>query len=130
LLFVLLIKKINVVFFKHIYGHNGIPGGGIEEKETFIDTLKREPIEEINCEVIDFGIVGYEIIDYPDVNERKYFGRYWTLVKKLNGLVNDPCGKAIERILVPYEQSAEILNWGEKGKLLLEEAYKNFMEKA
>lgn len=119
-------QKLNIVFFKHKDGHYGIPGGGVEKGEVFVDTIKRESMEEINSKVIDFGYIGYEIMDYPETGERKYFGRYWTMVEKLHGIVNDPCGKALERVIVPYENAVDFLGWGEKGRLLIEEAFRQF----
>src|SRR3989338_1947122 len=45
------IDNNNVVIYKHVDGYYGLPGGSVEENESFEEALKREIREEIACEV-------------------------------------------------------------------------------
>ena len=52
--------------------------------------------------------------------------RYVALVKLNAGPVKDPAGKALERLGCEKEKAKELLNWGERGKILIDLASKNF----
>ncbi len=40
--------------------------------------------------------------------------------------VQDPCGKALERIVVPVDEAIQKLNWGKKGEILVPLAVKRY----
>lgn len=117
----------NVVLYKHIDGYFGLPGGGVEEGENFEQTLKREIYEESACEVLDFGFVAIQIDTAAHRPVPKHYQiRYWAKVKLLDQPINDPCGKALFREVVNLEEAAQKLDWGERGKILLELARKKY----
>lgn len=117
-----------IVVYKHIDEYYGLPGGTVEEGESFEDALKREVKEESACEVLDYGLIGYiKDIQLPE-EKIKYQLRYWAHVKLLDEPVNDPDGKALSREVININDAAEKLNWGERGKILLELAKRKYKE--
>jgi ADP-ribose pyrophosphatase YjhB (NUDIX family) len=110
----------NLVLFKHIDGYYSLPGGSIEDGEKFEETLSREVMEESACEVKKFELIGYVKVTETKIGQVKYQLRFWADVNPLNQPVEDPAGKALERILVPIEKVNELLNWGDRGKILLD----------
>lgn len=121
------------MIYKHIDGYYGLPGGSIEKDESFEETLKREVKEEITCEILDYELIGYvKDIQIELPKKEKYQLRYWVKVKLLSGSVNDPCGKALSREVINLNKAAEKLNWGERGRALLQLAigkYKKYYKK-
>lgn len=118
-----------VVLYKHIDGYFGLPGGKIEENETPDEALIREIREEINAEVINFGVFAF-VRSYKENNPKNvtYNLRYWAIVDiNKEGVVRDPAGKALERILVDVENVSRSLNWGRTGEVLIDEARKEFL---
>lgn len=119
-----------IVLYKHIDGYYGFPGGKIERGESPEETLVREIREEINAEVINFGIFAF-VKSYKKTSPEKvtYNLRYWAIVNiDREEIINDPAGKALERIIVDAKNAPKILNWGKAGEILVKEAYKEFLK--
>ena len=118
----------HIVIFKHIDGYYSLPGGTIEEGEKFEETLRREVKEECACAVLDYGLIGYVKGTEVKSGKIKYQLRYWAKVKLLDEPINDPCGKAIAREVVPINEANKKLNWGERGQVLLDLAERKYKE--
>lgn len=114
-----------VVLYKHIDGYFGLPGGKVEENEDLDAALKREVLEESACNVVESRIFAY-VRSYKEKSPEKitYNLRYCVKVKLLDQPVQDPAGKAIERVVVNLNEASTKLNWGDKGKLLIDLASK------
>ena len=57
-------KNIGILYVGK-YNYHKLPGGGLEGDESGGETLKRECLEEIGCNIETFGELG-EIIEYRD----------------------------------------------------------------
>jgi ADP-ribose pyrophosphatase YjhB (NUDIX family) len=110
-----------IVLYKHIDGYYGLPGGKVEEGEDFYSALTREIKEEVGANMLDCGIFAYVKSYKQDKPEKITFNlRYWAIVDaKTNCPVNDPAGKAIERIIVDSDKAKSLLNWGKNGETLI-----------
>lgn len=115
----------NIVLFKHIDGYYSLPGGSVEKGEKFEETLKREVMEESACEVKKCKFIGYVKDTETESGKIKYQLRFWAEINPLNQQVQDPAGKALERIIVPIKKANELLNWGDRGRILLDLAKRN-----
>jgi hypothetical protein len=51
--------------------------------------------------------------------EVTYNARFAAQVKLIDKAIKDPAGKAVDRRIVDVEDAPEILDWGEKGELLI-----------
>lgn len=110
-----------VVLYKHIDGYYGLPGGKVETGEDLRAALVREIKEEINANTIDCGVFAY-VKSYQQAEPEKitFNLRYWAIVDaETDGSVNDPAGKAVERIVVDLDKAIALLNWGKNGELLI-----------
>lgn len=98
----------------------GLVGGTIENGETFVDTLKREIIEESNMEVLEFLPIGYQEVINGD--NYKIQLRYVCLVKPLGPFVKDPGGSIAAIKLINPKDYKKYFNWGEVGERIMERA--------
>ena len=114
------VDENNVVLFKHIDGYYSLPGGTVEEGESFEETLKREVMEESACEILESQLIGYVKDIELSSGKVKFQLRYWAKVKPLDQPINDPSGKAIGREIVNINEANEKLGWGERGQVLLD----------
>ena len=120
------VDQDHIVLFKHIGGYYSLPGGTVENGEKYEDTLKREVMEESSCKVIECGLIGYiKDVEIPS-GKTKYQLRYWATVTLLDIPVQDPSRKALERLVVPINEANKLLNWGERGQVLIELAKRKY----
>ena len=109
----------SIILFRHVDNYYSLPGGTVEPNESFDETLRREVYEESACRVISYGLIGYIKDTNQTTGEIKYQLRYWATVSTLDEPVNDPDGKALERVVASADKAAELLNWGEMGEILI-----------
>lgn len=124
------IKSGEIILYKHIDGYYGLPGGKVEIGENLNETLKREIIEEINAKLILSKPIAYvKSFKTKKPENITYNLRYVALVELINGKIQDPAGKAIERIICNKEKAKELLCWGERGNILIDLAINNLNTK-
>ncbi len=100
--------------------HWVLPGGSIEEGETFEECLKREIQEESNMKVLSFTPIGYQEVHF----EGKIFNqlRYFCIVESYGDFVSDPDGDISEIKLIDPKDYKEYIQWGEIGDHLMTRA--------
>jgi 8-oxo-dGTP diphosphatase len=105
-----------------------IPGGTPEKGESFIETLKREMLEEAQVEVDDLVPLGVQEVQYPNNPDKKqgdlfYQYRYVARVKKINPMQVDPAtGREYERKFVSFDEIDEYVKWGGVGNEMFRDA--------
>lgn len=104
----------------HSHDHWILPGGGIEEGETYEDCLKREVQEESNMRVISFAPIGYQEVHY----DGKIFNqlRFACTVEPYGDFVSDPDGDITEIKLINPKDYKQYFDWGEIGDRIIERA--------
>ena len=104
-------------------------GGHIEKGETAEDALKRELFEEISVETLDFGLMGYlKTANKETPKDIEYHLRYWARVALLDE-TPDPDGKVVGRVIVSVDEVAQKINWGKRGRILVELAKNAYKER-
>src|SRR3989344_7505183 len=105
-----------------------IPGGTPEKGESFIETLKREMLEEAQVEVDDLVPLGVQEVQYPNNTDKNqgdlfYQYRYIARVKKINPMQADPAtGREYERKFVSFDEIDEYVKWGGVGSEMFRDA--------
>ena len=118
-----------IVFYKHKDGWLGNPGGTVEFGEPVEEALRRELIEEAQLKLIDWQIIGVEIIYYPrkaEAKRKSYFLRVAARVELIDKKIQDPDGKAVGRKIIDIKSAPEKLDWGKKGEILIKLAIKSY----
>lgn len=107
-----------------------IPGGTPEEGETYLETLKRELIEEVDVEVLEAKVLGVQkAFEVGIEKDAIYQARY--IVTKFNLLPQTPDpdgGSQWERKFVPAKEINEYVKWGTTGEAMFSDAIKLYLE--
>jgi len=100
----------------------GLPGGTIEESETFLETLSRETVEEANVKITSAKPVGYQkVIDTRD-GSFVYQLRYVSRGTKIAEFVSDPAGSISEVAYIEPKDVKQYFDWGEIGDAIVKRA--------
>ncbi len=97
-----------------------VPGGTVEEDETFEQTLRREIIEEANVTIKDIHYLGAQSVQNNKNDEVIYQLRFAARIDKLCEREPDPDkGKILERKLINPLTYNELAGWGPIGDELV-----------
>ena len=94
-------------------------------------TLRRELLEEVNTKIQqETFVVGYQEIDEENGNAPYAQLRMTALIDEIGPQQPDPDnGETYGRYLAPPQRAIELLNWGDVGRLQIEEAARIAEEK-
>lgn len=112
--------KIIVVHSIKGGSHWILPGGSVEEGETFEECLKREIQEESNMKVLSFAPIGYQEVHF----DGKIFNqlRYVCIVEPYGDFISDPDGSITEIKLIDPKDYKQYFDWGKVGERIVERA--------
>jgi len=102
-----------------------LPGGRPENKETPIETLKRELVEEVDIEVSNIKAIGTQRVDFPNNPKQSegdlfYQVRYLCKIEKILPQTNDPdTGVLYDRKFIPITELNNYLKWGKIGDAIV-----------
>ena len=101
-------------------GSYGLPGGKPENDETPEETLIREVLEEVQCEIADLEYTGYQLVTGdPDkiggasYAQLRYACRITTLLPQM---VDVATGRLIDRRFASPTAAIALLGWGDNGR--------------
>lgn len=101
-------------------GAYGLPGGKPDAGETPEETLIREVLEEVQCEIADLEYIGYQSVtgDFEKFGGAAYAQlRYACRVTKLlPQMVDVATGRFIDRRFASPTDAAALLDWGDNGR--------------
>lgn len=99
-----------------------LPGGKPENKETLIEALVRELMEEVDIKVDKIHLLGVQEVD------NTYFqARFVAEIKEmLNPSIDPDTGLQYERKLVYPKEIGKFILWGDRGKVMFEQAVELF----
>jgi len=104
-----------------------LPGGSIENGETFVDTLNREIKEETNLDLIQSTIKPLFFQNAYSKNERGEYEysetqvRYLAIAKVDKEFESDPDdGDVVANRWIEIKDLEEYINWGETTKMIIE----------
>ena len=103
-------------------GNYSLPGGSPEIYDTGIeDTLRREVLEEVNTEINEPVIVGYQTV--PGENFAQV--RMTAMIREIKPAKPDPAtGLTYRRLLAVPEKAIELLGWHDTGAAQVNAAVK------
>ena len=96
-----------------------LPGGHTESGETLEETLHREIFEEINCEVLEWRPLGYQIVSNKKYGTEYQF-RVYAKFRKLGEFREDVGGNVIGYDLVELEKLNDFIKYGKVGERIIE----------
>ena len=105
-----------------------IPGGGVEDNETFKEAAIRETMEETCCEIEI--VKELEIEDYPMGKCHWFYGKYISGIPKLGGEEkerNNPDNSF--KVILINMQDIDKINILGAGKRLIKDCYKEYKKK-
>lgn len=109
------------VIVKYKDDKSNLPGGKVEENETWHDAFHREIDEEISAKVLNVQPIGYQ---YPlnSDKHRKYELRVVAEIEPNNEYTSDPAGTVIDYELVDIDELNDFIDYGVVGEHMVEQA--------
>ncbi len=109
--------EILLTFDQGLYS---LPGGKPENDETHEETLIREVLEEVQCEIADLEYIGFQLVTSdPD----KFGGAAYAqlryacrITKLLPQTVDVATGRFVDRRFASPTDAAALLGWGDNGR--------------
>lgn len=117
-----------LLLFIDASGSYSLPGGSPEAHDAGIaDTLRRETLEEVNTEIEEPIIVGYQVP--PDAQNCAQV-RMMAMIREIKPAQSDPAtGLTYRRLLATPAKATELLSWYDTGVLQINAAVKIAREK-
>lgn len=109
-----------VIVYSTKGNHWILPGGTIEEGETFEECLKREIQEESNMKVLSFAPIGYQEVHFDGEVFNQL--RYVCIVEPYGDFVSDPDFSITEMKLIDPKDYKQYFDWGEVGDRIMDRA--------
>ena len=121
--------KTPVIFYDH--AKDNLPGGHVESGESIEQTLLREIQEELNCEVIEWWPIGYQILTntsdrsaYEGTEGKVYQFRAYAKLRKLGEWQPDVGGSVRGYRLTDLENLNSYVDYGNVGERMVKLAQK------
>jgi len=102
-----------VVVHSEEKGYWTLPGGRIEEEESYEEATVREVLEETNMKVVYQKLIGYQ--DIYESNRVVRQTRSFCAVESLGEFISDPDGEITAIKLIKPEDYKQYVDWGEVG---------------
>lgn len=109
--------EVPIVFYAH--ARENLPGGHTEAGETLEETLIREIREELNCEVLEWQPIGYQILSSPEYGVENQF-RVYAKLHKLGEWQPDIGGSVKGYRLVELKDLNSRIQYGVVGERMVE----------
>lgn len=104
-----------------------LPGGKTKPGETIQETLRRELLEEMNCRVLKWSVIGYQRL--TDGNkEPVYQLRVYAELQRIGTFERDPGGNVTGYKLVTLKQVNQEIGYGRVGERIIEIVKPNFIQ--
>jgi ADP-ribose pyrophosphatase YjhB (NUDIX family) len=114
-----------VIVFDSSRGRWTLPGGGIEDGETWEQALVREVLEESNMNVLSHELIGFVDIHEPTRIARQT--RSFCMVEPAGDFTLDPDGDITEIKLIDPGEWKQYINWaGEVFERIMERAFEMY----
>lgn len=106
-----------------------LPGGTPESRESPVDALVREILEEMDVTIKDPEFLGAQLVEYKKgIDKRHKLSKYYQLrfiayIDEILEQTPDPDnGRIYERKFVPANKITEYVQWGKIGEQMFKEA--------
>lgn len=93
---------------------SAIPGGRTDEGESVEETLRREIREELNCRIVSWQPIGYQI-NSSDGKLRSCQLRVYATIEKIGEFDKDPAGVIIGFRLIDIDELGDTIMWNKIG---------------
>ena len=103
-----------------------LPGGTRELGEGLEETLQREILEETNCEVLDYKVLGVQINTSKTGEVFEPQVRVFAHLKPLGKFIHDPGGSVGGYKLIKHSDIEKYIQWGEVGDWIILKTKQDF----
>jgi GrpB-like predicted nucleotidyltransferase (UPF0157 family)/8-oxo-dGTP pyrophosphatase MutT (NUDIX family) len=106
----------------------GLPGGTIENGESYKQCLDRELQEEANLKIISYKSLFYQKAIDLETGKFKYQLRYFVIAEKIGEFVSDPAGTVTEVKFIDWKEYKNFEIWNDVKDIVFEKAEKFYKD--